>query len=244
MWCTAALRLKVTEGYARIRSRAARNCCWCWHCLAVGVVLCAFCAPMAEQHRSRCPVVGCGVWKHHLSKRGGSNRRWYSVESNLHLLAGLLDEVLAALPCNDHICPNCYKRIRRLPPLAHSLLDELAAAANEQLPTPPPPASPPSWQTPLPPPPPPPSAPPPPPPSRPPPAHQPSISAALPVRRALSDTTNQTTLRHHHPTLKRKYESPVMQRRKRKAEVAGSENQPPKKQPRPVNVVQPAWMRV
>ena len=41
-----------------------------------------------------------------------------------------------------------------------------------------------------------------------------------------------------------KYEFPVTQRRKRKAEAAEKENQPPMKQPRPVNVVQPAWMRV
>ena len=41
------------------------------------------------------------------------------------------------------------------------------------------------------------------------------------------------------------YDFPVTQRRKRQADAAaGSENQPPKKQPRPVNVVQPAWMRV
>ena len=58
-------------------------------------------------------------------------RRWYSVESNRHLLTGLLDETLAALSCNDHICPNCYKRIRRLPPPARNLLDELTAAADE-----------------------------------------------------------------------------------------------------------------
>jgi hypothetical protein len=99
---------------------------------------------MTDARQSRCPVTGCGVWKNALSKRGGSNRWWYSVDSNRHLLIGLLDETLAALPCNDHICPNCYKRIRRLPPLAHNLLDELTAAANEQPPTPPPPPSPPS----------------------------------------------------------------------------------------------------
>ena len=44
-----------------------------------------------------------------------------------------------------------------------------------------------------------------------------------------------------------KYEFPVTQRRKRKADVAvavaGNENQAVKKQRRPVNVVQPAWMR-
>ena len=91
----------------------------------------------------RCPVTGCGAWKHSLN-RGGSNRRWYSVDSNRHLLIGLLDETLAALPCNDRICPNCYKRIRRFPPLTHNLLDELTAAADEHSPTPPPPPSPPS----------------------------------------------------------------------------------------------------
>jgi hypothetical protein len=80
---------------------------------------------MAEQHRPGCPVTGCGVWKGNLSRRGGSNRRWYSVYSNRHLLFGQLDEALAALPCNDHICPNCYKRIRRLSKTAHNLLDEL-----------------------------------------------------------------------------------------------------------------------
>ena len=41
-----------------------------------------------------------------------------------------------------------------------------------------------------------------------------------------------------------RYEFPVTQRRKRKTDTAGSENQPSKKQLRPVNVVQPAWMRV
>ena len=59
-------------------------------------------------------------------------RRWYSVESNRRLLTGLLDETLAALPCNDHVCPNCYKRIRRLPPPARNLLDELTAAPKVQ----------------------------------------------------------------------------------------------------------------
>ena len=95
-------------------------------------------------------------------KRGGSNRWWYSIDSNRHLLAGQLNEALAALPCNDRICPNCYKRIRRLPPPAHNLLDQLAAAADAQPPTPPPPPSPSSSQSPSP------SAPPPPPPTQPP----------------------------------------------------------------------------
>ena len=63
------------------------------------------CATMAEQHRARCPVAGCGVWKHHLSKRGGSSRRWFSVDSNRHLLAGLLGETLVALPCNNTSVP-------------------------------------------------------------------------------------------------------------------------------------------
>ena len=129
-----------------------------------------------EQHRSRCPVSGCGVWKGNLSKRGGSQRWWYNVNSEKirPLIAGQLDETLAALPCNDHICPNCYKRIRRLPqPPAHNLLDELTAAADEQPPTPPPPPSSPSSQSPQPPPPSsPPPQPPPPPPFRSPPTHQ------------------------------------------------------------------------
>ena len=51
-----------------------------------------------------CPV--CGVRRDNLSRRGGSNRWWYSVDSNRHLLVGQLDETLAALSCNDHICPN------------------------------------------------------------------------------------------------------------------------------------------
>ena len=41
-----------------------------------------------------------------------------------------------------------------------------------------------------------------------------------------------------------KYEFPVTQRRKRKADGIGTDGQPAKKQLRPVNVVQPAWMRV
>ena len=40
-----------------------------------------------------------------------------------------------------------------------------------------------------------------------------------------------------------KYEFPVTQRRKRKAEAVEGESQPAKRQLRPVNVVQPAWMR-
>ena len=63
-------------------------------------------AHMTDTRQSRCPVSGCGVWKNVLSKRGGSNRRWYSVDSNRHLLTDLLDQALAAVPCNDHICPN------------------------------------------------------------------------------------------------------------------------------------------
>lgn len=101
-----------------------------------------------------CPVVGCGMRRDNLSKRGGSNRRWYSVASSRHLLVGQLDEALTALPCNDHICPNCYKRIRRPPSLAHGLLDDLAAAAEEHPPSPPPlPSSLSSLSPPLPPPP-------------------------------------------------------------------------------------------
>ena len=81
----------------------------------------------------------------------------FSVDSNRHLLVGLLDEALAALPCNDHICPNCYKRIHRPSrPQPHNLLDALTAAADAQPPTPPLPPSPPSTSAPPPPPPPPP----------------------------------------------------------------------------------------
>ena len=53
---------------------------------------------------------------------------------------------------------------------------------------------------------------------------------ALSARRPLYDGT--------------RYDFPVTQRKKRKPESVDSENQPPKKQLRPVNVVQPAWMRV
>jgi hypothetical protein len=41
-----------------------------------------------------------------------------------------------------------------------------------------------------------------------------------------------------------RYEFPVTQRRKRKADAATDDTQQPKKQLRPVNIVQPAWMRV
>ena len=109
--------------------------------------------------RPRCPVAGCSQWIHNQQRRDGSNRRWYSVDSSRHLLVGQLDETLAALPCNDHICPNCYKRTRRLaPPLVHNLLHELAAAAGEHPPSPPLPSSLSSLSPPLPPPPPSPSA--------------------------------------------------------------------------------------
>ena len=83
--------------------------------------------PIIHQH---CPVAGCGLRRDN-SKRGGSTRRWYMVDSNRELLVGQLDEALAALPCNDRICPNCYKRIRRPPPPARDLLDELTAAADQ-----------------------------------------------------------------------------------------------------------------
>ena len=151
------------------------------------------CATMAEQHRARCPVVGCGVWKHHLSKRGGSDRRWYSVESNRRLLDGQLDETLKAQTCNDHICPNCYKRIRRHAAAQRNLLDELSAAAfddkpDSPSPSPPPPPQPPSPPPSLPPLPPSPPPPPPPPPlSMPPPATPPPNQS---VRRVMSDITN------------------------------------------------------
>jgi hypothetical protein len=130
---------QVTEGYSWIRSTHARTCCWCCQRRAVKALSTrsASCT-MADSRQCRCPVAGCGVWKNVLSKRGGSNRRWYSVASSRHLLTGLLDEALAALPFNDHICPNCYKRIRRPPSLANTMLDELAAAADEQPPSSPP----------------------------------------------------------------------------------------------------------
>ena len=150
-------------------------------------------------------------------RRGGSSRWWYSVDSNRHLLVGLLDEALAALPCNDHICPNCYKRLRRQS-TAPNRLDELAAAVDAQPPTPTPPTSPPSPPSPpCPPPPPSTSAPPPPPP--PPPAQPPSTAPAVPVRRALSDITNHTAPRHHHTTLKRKQH--VATRRLHRRHTAG-----------------------
>ena len=121
---------------------------------------------MSDAHQ-HCPVAGCGVRRDNLLKRGrgrsGRGRRWYSVDSNSHLLVGRLDEALAALPCNDHICPNCYKRIRRPPPSAPSaLLDTLAAAAADHHDEPP--HSPPPQPPPPPPPPPQPLRPPPPPP--------------------------------------------------------------------------------
>ena len=143
---SAVLRLEVTEGYGWIRSALARDCCWCCRRAPVRVA-CGCLWLLMSTALPRCPVAGCGEWKHHRRRAGSSSRRWYSVDSNRHLLVGQLDEALAALPCNDHICPNCYKRIRRLPPLAHNLLDELTAAADQQPPTPPPPPSSPSSQS-------------------------------------------------------------------------------------------------
>ena len=141
----------------------------------------------------RCPVIGCGVWKGNLSRRGGSDRRWYSVDSNRSLLDGHLDKTLKAQTCNDHICPNCYKRIRRHAAAQRNLLDELSAAAfddkpDSPSPSPPPPPQPPSPPPSLPPLPPSPPPPPPPPPlSMPPPATPPPNQS---VRRVMSDITN------------------------------------------------------
>ena len=141
----------------------------------------------------RCPVIGCGVWKGNLSRRGGSDRRWYSVDSNRSLLDGHLDKTLAGQSCNDRICPNCYKRIRRHAAAQRNLLDELSAAAfddkpDSPSPSPPPPPQPPSPPPSLPPLPPSPPPPPPPPPlSMPPPATPPPNQS---VRRVMSDITN------------------------------------------------------
>ena len=118
-------------------------------------------AQMSDSRQSRCPVIGCGVWKNNLSKRGSSSRRWYSVMSNHHLLNGQLNEALDPETCNDHICPNCYKRIRRHATAQRNLLDELTAAALNDNESGSPPPSPPTPPT-SPPPPPPPSFPPPP----------------------------------------------------------------------------------
>ena len=68
---------------------------------------------MAEQHRPRCPVSGCGVWKGNLSKRGGSKRWWYSVDSNRHLLVGQLDEALDALAAVRAVRTAANERIER-----------------------------------------------------------------------------------------------------------------------------------
>jgi hypothetical protein len=84
---------------------------------------------MAEQHRPRCPI--CGVWKGNLSKRSNSKKCWYPIASCRLPLVDQLDEALAAVPCNDHICPVCYNRIRRRSQ-RYNTLDELTAAAEAQ----------------------------------------------------------------------------------------------------------------
>ena len=163
---------------------------------------------MTDARQSRCPVTGCGVWKNALTKRGGSSRRWYRVDSNRHLLLGQLDEALVALPYNDHICPNCYKHIRSTPPPPPDLLDELTAAADQQPPSPPAAPSPSDSSPSMPPQPQPPQLPPqqqqqqqhhqPPPTASPPP-----ISPA--VRRVLSDISSRANSpRKHSTSIKRK----------------------------------------
>ena len=86
---------------------------------------------MANQaERQRCPVATCRERKDSFDRASTVKRWWHSVESNQHLLAGLLDVQLAAMPCNVSICPNCYTRLlrsSRQPP--HSSLDDLTAAA-------------------------------------------------------------------------------------------------------------------
>lgn len=78
----------------------------------------------------QCPVATCRAYQGNVGRN--NKQRWYQLDSNRHLLVGQLDEALAALPCNDHICSNCYKRIRRLPPPARNLLDKLTAAPKVQ----------------------------------------------------------------------------------------------------------------
>jgi hypothetical protein len=88
-------------------------------------------AHVSRPRQSRCPI--CGVWKGNLSKRGNSKQCWYPVTSCLFPIADQLDEALAAVPCNDHICPKCYKRARRRSQPPHrDALDELTAALEEQ----------------------------------------------------------------------------------------------------------------
>ena len=62
-------------------------------------------------------------------------------DSNRHLFVGQLDEGLAALPCNNHICPSCYIRARRRPHPSPPALLTLAAAAEDQHDQEPPPSS-------------------------------------------------------------------------------------------------------
>ena len=140
----------------------------------------------------RCPVTGCGVRKDKLSQRGGSKRWWYSLDSNRHLLVGQIDRSLATNPCNDLICPGCYLRIHPRPP-RYNLLDQLAAAADEQPLSPPPPPPPSSSQ----PPPPSPTPPPQPQPSQSPPP--PPLPTPLPLSSAASTSTTVRDVRHHQP---------------------------------------------
>ena len=162
---------------------------------------------MSESHPC-CPV--CRVRKDNQSR--SSKKPWPKLESNRHLLRELLDENLAAMPWNDHICPKCYMRAhrRRSSPPASALLDTLAAAAGDHdheqphspasSPSPPPPPSPPSPSLPPPPP------PPPPPPLQPPPSPVPAshqLTSPLPIspvafhrsasatKRALVELVNQ-----------------------------------------------------
>ena len=62
------------------------------------------------------PIVLCAVISQRVRRRNSrSNKQtWCSLATYRHLLIGQLDAALAALPCNDAICPNCYKCLRRL----------------------------------------------------------------------------------------------------------------------------------
>ena len=93
----------------------------------------------------RCPV--CGVYKGNLARRGGSQPYWSLLNTSRHLLAGLLNDELAALPQNDHICPKCYMRARRRPPPRDPLDEPVAAADEQQPPSTPPPSAPSSSAT-------------------------------------------------------------------------------------------------
>ena len=135
--------------YCTVRSRygaASRSGCW-WRRPRLATLKTNIALPLAVSSTQRwglhviasdsnmsrpiaqCPVASCRVWRGNVAR--SNKQRWYSLESNRHLLVDQLDATLAALPHNDTICPNCYKRIRRLPPSARNLLDELTAAADE-----------------------------------------------------------------------------------------------------------------